>query len=178
MKTYYWLNQNRLLSHLRASFCALVIAGASLALPSIEASGPPLPASGQFFPCFTQTSARPVGENVIVTYDITGTSDGTFTGSFTGTEMDVVHRDGSITLHGSLVFTGSANGSPEGTLLVSYEGIGSLVTYHENLHVVFGQGTGGLAGVNAQGTAEGDVGGACGGDFGGMGTYTGQILMP
>jgi drug/metabolite transporter superfamily protein YnfA len=178
MKTYYWLNQNRFLSHLRTIFCALAIAGTSLTLPSAEAGGPPLPAYGGFFPCFTRTSARQAGENVIVTFDISGTSTGTFVGSFVGTEMDVVHRDGSITLHGSLLFTGSVNDSPEGTLVVSYEGIGSVVTYHENLQVVFREGTGGLAGINAQGTAEGDVGGACDGDFGGVGTYTGQILFP
>jgi hypothetical protein len=183
MKTYYWLNRNRFLSHLRRSLSALVIVGASLTLPNAEASGPPQPASGEFFPCFTRTSARPVGENVIVTFDISGTSTGTFSGSFVGTEMDVIHRDGSITLHGSLVFTGSLctdslNCGPEGTMVVSYEGIGSVVTYHENLQVVFRQGTGGLAGVNAQGTAEGDVGGACAGDFGGVGTYTGQVLLP
>jgi hypothetical protein len=30
--------------------------------------------------------------------------------------------------------------------------------------------------VHFQGTAEGDLGGACDGDFGGHGTYTGQIV--
>jgi hypothetical protein len=179
MKTYCWLNRNRLISHLRTIFCAMVIAGTLLTLPRAEAGGPPLLASGRFFPCFTQTSARPVGENVIVTYDITGSGDGTLAGSFIGTEMDVVHRNGSITLHGSLVFTGSLNGGPEeGTLVFTYEGIGSLVTFHETLRGVGRQGTGGLAGVYANLTLEGDVGGECDGDFGGVGTYTGQILMP
>jgi hypothetical protein len=90
--------------------------------------------------------------------------------------MDVVHRDGSITLHGSIVFTGSVNGSPEGTLVFTYEGIGNFYTGHENLRFVCTQGTGGLAGIYAQLTAEGDLGGACDGDFGGHGTYSGQIL--
>ena len=40
MKTYSWLNQNRFLSHLRTSFCALAIVGASLTLPSAEAADP------------------------------------------------------------------------------------------------------------------------------------------
>ena len=45
-------NRNRMISHLRASFCALVIVGALLTLPGAEA-GTPQPASGQFFPCFS-----------------------------------------------------------------------------------------------------------------------------
>jgi drug/metabolite transporter superfamily protein YnfA len=178
MKTYYWLNRNRFLSHLRTIFCALVIAGASLTLPSAEASGPPLPAYGGFFPCFTQTSARQVGENLIVTFDISGTSTGTFVGSFIGTELDVVHRDGSITLHGSLVLTGSVNDSAEGTLSFTYEGIGNAVTGHETLRAAGTQGTDGLSGLYVNLTLEGDVGPpAPGCTLSGMGTYTGQILF-
>jgi hypothetical protein len=179
MKTYYWLNQNRLMSHLRTSFCALVILGASLTLPSAEAGGPPLPASGEFFPCFTRTSARQVGENWIITFNISGSSTGTFTSTstgVTGTELDVVHRDGSITLHGSLLFTGSVNGR-SGTLLITYEGIGNALTGHETLRFTARQGTGDLAGVYAELTAEGDLGGACDGDFGGHGTYAGNVIF-
>ena len=74
-----------------------------------------------------------------------------------GTELDVVHRDGSITLHGSALFTGSVNGR-SGTLLFTYTGIGNAVTGHETLHFVGRQGTGDLAGLHANLTAEGDVG--------------------
>ena len=137
MKTYYWLNQNRFLSHLRTSFCAIAIVGTSLTLPSAEAGGgPPQSASGGFFPCFTQTSARQVGENLIITFDVTTTATGTFTGSLNGTELDVIHRDGSINLHGTALFTGTINGSPEGTLLFTYNGIGNANTGHETLHIV------------------------------------------
>src|SRR5438874_1800073 len=152
-------NRNRLISHLRASFCALVIVGALLTLPRAEASTPQ-PASGQLFPCFNYTGPpRQVGENLIITFNITGTSTGTFTGSFTGTELDIVHRDGSITKHGSFVLTASVTGRPgTGTLHFSFEGIGNAVTGHEILHGVGTQGTGGLAGVHANLTFEGDVG--------------------
>jgi hypothetical protein len=181
MKTYYWLNENRVLSHLRRSFSALIIAGAFLTLPGAEASGPPLPASGEFFPCFSYDWANPprqVGENWIITFNISGTSTGTVTGSVVGTELDVVHRDGSITLHGSFLFTGSVNGR-SGTLLVSYEGIGNVVTGHETLRFVGTQGTDGLTGVNVNLTAEGDVGAPQPGcDLSGAGTYTGWVLVP
>jgi Protein of unknown function (DUF3224) len=188
MKTHYWLDRNRFLSHLRGSFFALAIAGAVLTLPSSEASrrepaaGRPEPASGEFFPCFNYAGPpRQVGENLIVTFNISNwrTSTGTLIGSAEGTELDVVHRDGSITLHGTFLFTGSVNGR-SGTMLFSYEGIGNAVTGHETLRFVGRQGTGDLAGTYVNVTAEGDVvppdpNSGC--DLQGAGTYSGQILF-
>ncbi len=180
MKTYSWLNENRILSHLRTSFCALAIAGASLTLPSAEASGPPLPASGEFFPCFNYAGPpQQVGENVIITCNISNwrTSTGTVIGSAEGTELDVVHRDGSITLHGTFLFIGSVNGR-SGTMLFTYEGIGNAVTGHETLRFVGTQGTGDLAGTYVELSAEGDVGAPEPGcDLSGAGAYTGQIVF-
>jgi hypothetical protein len=184
MKTYYWLVRNRFLSHLRTIFCALAILGVPLAFPSSaadragRAAGTPEPASGEFFPCFNYAGpARPVGENVIITFNISGTATGTLTGSSVGTELDVVHRDGSITLHGSFLFTGSVNGM-SGTLVVSYEGIGNAVTGHETLRFVGSEGTGDLAGVYVNVTAEGDVGAPQPGcDLSGAGTYTGHVIL-
>ena len=168
------------ISHLRTIFCALAIIGVPLAIPSAEASGPPLPAKGEFSVCFTYAAPpRPVGENVIIMFNISGTLTGTFTGSFVGTELDVVHRDGSITKQGSFVFTGSVTGrSGTGTLHVTFEGIGSAVTGHEVLRGVARQGTGALAGVYVEETLEGDVGAPEPGcNFSGAGTYSGQILF-
>src|SRR4029453_6106368 len=170
-------NRNRLISHLRTSFCALVIVGALSTLPRAEA-GTPQPASGQFFPCFNYAGPpRQVGENLIITFNISGTATGTFTGARGGSELDVVHPDGSITLHGTLLFTGSVNGR-SGTLLLPYEGIGNAVTGHETLRFVGRQGTRDLAGVYANITAEGDVGAPEPGcDLSGVGTYTGQVVF-
>jgi len=183
MKTYYSFNRDRLLSHLLTSFCALAAAGALLTLPSAEAVGPrarPEPASGEFFPCFNYAGPpRQVGENLIITFNISNwrTSTGTFIGSAEGTELDVVHRDGSITKHGSFVFTGSVTGRQgTGTLQVTFEGIGNAVTGHEVLRAVGRQGTGALAGVYDEVTVEGDVGAPQPGcNFSGAGTYSGQI---
>jgi hypothetical protein len=92
--------------------------------------------------------------------------------------MDVVHRDGSITLHGSIVFTGSVNGGPQGTMFFTYEGIGNAATGHETLRFVGTQGAGGLAGVYANLTAEGDVGAPSEGcDVSGAGTYSGNLIF-
>ena len=171
-------NRHQLISYLRTSFCALAIVGTALTLPSAVASGPPIPASGGFFPCFNYAGPpRQVGDNLIITFNVTGTVTGTFVGSFAGTEMQVVHRDGSINIHGSFVFTGSVNGS-SGTLFVTYEGIGNAVTGHETLRAAGRQGTGALSGVYAEITLEGDVGAPNAGcALSGMGTYNGQILF-
>lgn len=182
MKTYYWLDRNRLLSHLRTSFCAVAIIGALLTLPGADGVQPrarPEPASGGFFPCFNYAGPpRQVGENVIVRFNVTVTATGTFTGTDVATELDVVHRDGSITLHGTGLFTGSLNGGPEGTLIFTYNGIGNAVTGHETLHIVGNTGTGGLAGVHFEGTAEGDLGAPSPGcDVSGAGTYTGHVIF-
>ena len=179
MKTYYWFNRNRFLSHLRTSFCALAIVGVALTLPSAVA-GTPQPASGYFYPCFNYAGPpRQVGDNLIITFSVSGPATGTFTGSSTGTELDVVHPDGSITLHGTLLFTGSIN-ERSGTLLLSYEGIGNAVTGHETLRFVGRQGTGDLAGIYANVTAEGDVvppdpNSGC--DLQGAGTYSGYVIF-
>jgi hypothetical protein len=156
--------------------CALVSLVA--AMTSAEAARPE-PASGEFFPCFNYAGPpRQVGENLIITFSISGaSSNGTFIGSVEGTELDVVHRDGSITLHGTFLFTGSVNGR-SGTMLFSYEGIGNAVTGHETLRFVGRQGTGGLAGIYANLTAEGDVGAPNPGcDLSGAGTYTGHVVF-
>ena len=169
------VNQSRLLSHLRTSFCALTIVSALLVLPSAEAS-PPQPASGEFFPCFTYAgSPRQVGQNTIVIFNVTTTATGTFTGSLEGTELDIVHRDGSIALYGTALFTGSIN-RRSGTLLVFYTGRGNANTGQETLNWVAGNGTDGLAGVRGHGTSEGDLGAPSPGcDVSGAGTYNGQI---
>jgi hypothetical protein len=172
--------QMKTISHLRTILCALAIIGVPLAFPGAEASGPPLPANGEFFPCFNYAAPpRQVGENLIILFNISGTSTGTFTGSFAGTELDVVHRDGSITKNGSAVLTGSITGRQgTGTLQFTYEGIGNAVTGHEVLRGVARQGTGALAGVYVEETLEGDVGAPEPGcNFSGAGTYSGQILF-
>ena len=174
-------NPNPLISHLRTSFCALVIIGLPLAFPSAEASGPPLPARGEFFLCFNYAGPpRQVGENLIIMFNVSGTLTGTFTGSFVGTELDVVHRDGSITKQGSFVFTGSVTGRPgTGTLHVTFEGIGNAVTGHEVLRAVGREGTGALSGVYMEVTVEGDVGAPKPGcNFSGAGTYTDRFCLP
>ena len=171
MKTYYWFNRNRFLSHLRTSFCALAIVGASLTLPSAEASTPE-PASGAFSTCYHITSIRYAGPNTIITFNIVSTVTGTFTGSLIGTERDVIHPDHSITFEGSAIFTDE---SECGALLFTYTGTGNAQTGSESAHFVAGQGSGCYAGVHVEGTFEGNLVPAQGCDVAGAGTYNGQF---
>jgi hypothetical protein len=138
MKTNYWLDQNRFLSHLRTSFCALAIAGASLTLPSAEADPPLIPAIGSYSPCFQKISEQQVGQNTIITYSVTASTTGTFTGSLVeGTERDVIHPDGSITFNGSALFV---HASECGTVEFTYTGTGNQNTHEESGHFVGNRG--------------------------------------
>ncbi len=175
MKTNCWFNRNRLPSHLRRYFCALAIAGASLTLPSVEA-GTPGPASGGFNPCFNFAGPpTQAGPNTVITFSVTATFTGTFTGSAIITERDIIHPDGSITFHGSGVFTDQ---SDCGTFLFTYSGTGSTVNGSESAHFVGGRGTGCFDGLHTEGTFQGNlVGPSAQCAVAGAGTYTGQILF-
>ena len=174
-----------ILSHLRTIFCALAIAGVLLVFPSAgtgaprSASGPPIFGSGETHSCYNYAGPpRQVGENVIITFNTVVEATGTFTGTSTGIEMDVVHPDGSITVHGTGLFTGSFNGGPEGTLVQTWHGTVSGVTGHATVLSIGREGTGGLAGNNSQATVETDpTAPAPGCDLSVTGTYTARIVV-
>ena len=173
MNTNCWFNRNGLLLHLRRSFCVLAIVGASLSLPTAEA-GKPEPASGGFSPCFNFAGPpTQAGPNTIIIFNVAATFTGTFTGSAILTERDVIHPDGSITFHGSGVYTDQ---SGCGTFLVNYSGKGSAVTGAESAHFVGRQGTGCFAGVHTCGTFQGNlIGGSTECAVAGAGTYSGRV---
>ena len=137
----------------------------------------PGPASGGFNPCFNFASPpSQAGPNTIIAFSVTATFTGTFTGSSIGTELDVIHPDGSITFEGSGVFTGSVGGK-SGTFLFTYTGTGSAVNGSESAHFVGRQGSGDLTGVYTEGTFQGNLVPASGGcAVSGAGSYLGQIL--
>jgi len=177
MKTNYWFNQNRLLSHLRTSFCALAIVGTSLTLPSAQADRPEQHGrvSGNFYPCFHIANVQQAGRNTIYTFSVTATFTGTFTGSAIITERDIIHPDGTITLHGSGIFTDQ---SGCGTFLFTYSGKGSALDGSESARIVGGQGTGCFAGLHTEGTFQGNlVGPSAQCAVAGAGTYNVQVLF-
>jgi hypothetical protein len=141
------MNKTKIKQQLRGGFFALAIVGALLTLPKAQAQ--PIPASGSTTDCEHVISVRTVGPSTIITSSITTCFHGTFEGTWVGTERDVIHPNGTVTIQVSGVFSGTVNGR-SGTCVAS-----STVALTRNgdvTHWVVDQGTGDLAGLHGQGT--------------------------
>ncbi len=130
------MNKPKIKQQLRRGFFALAIVGALLTLPKAQAQ--PIPASGSTTDCEHIISVRTAA-----------CFHGTFDGTWVGTERDVFRADGTGTVQGSGVFSGTVNGR-SGTMVFSYQV--SISRNGEVTHWVVDQGTGGLAGLHGQGT--------------------------
>jgi Protein of unknown function (DUF3224) len=138
---------------LRRGFFALAIVGALLTLPIAQAQ--PIPASGSTTDCEHVISVRTAGQNTIITSSITTCfHDGTFEGTWVGTERDVIHPNGTLTGQASGVFSGTVNGR-SGTCVFSL--VVSITRNGDVTHWVVDQGTGDLAGLHGQGTFQNDI---------------------
>lgn len=153
----------------------LVVALATLAPSAAAAASPSV--SGTWDDCNVVTSVATAGPNVIVTVGITENFQGAMSGSYVGTERDVVYANGSATLHGSGVFTGTIDGRT-GTATYRYRGIFPVDAPAHLTWVLIGR-TGGLASAQGQGTFTGGFDGVTDACDGGLysGTYEGKIRM-
>jgi len=143
------MNKPTIKQHLRRSFFALAIVGALLTLPKAQAQ--PIPVTGSSTDCEHIISVRTVGPNTIITLEITTCFHGTLEGTVVGTERDVIHPNGTVTVQGSGVFSGTVN-ERSGTCVFSYQ-----VNVPQASHWVVDQGTGDLAGLHGQGTTSNAV---------------------
>src|SRR5712664_502064 len=79
----------------------------------------------------------------------------TFTGAFQGMSIQtfslIISSTGQYVIHGKGVFTGTVEGSESGTANYLSAGTGTFSPYSQQGHLTFGQGTGGLVGLHAQG---------------------------
>ena len=141
------MNKTKIKQQLRRGFFALAIVGALLTLPKAQAQ--PIPATFNSTDCEHVISVRTVGRNTIITLEETGCFHGTFEGTWVGTERDVIHPNGTVTLQTSGVFSGTANGR-SGTCVTSFSA--ALTRNGDVTHWVVDQGTGDLAGVHGHGT--------------------------
>src|SRR5207248_9242233 len=116
-KEIEFMNKPKIKQQLRTGFFALAIVGALLTLPKAQAQ--PIPASGSTIDCEPVISVRTVGQNTIITLEITVCFHGTFEGTWVGIERDRFHADGTGTVHGSGIFSGTVNGR-SGTMVFSY----------------------------------------------------------
>lgn len=155
---------------------AFVVVIAILA-PAAVSAGTRLSMSGTWDDCNFAPVVRTSGPNTIVTIGITENFYGPMSGTYVGTERDVIFADGSATFHGSGVFTGTIGGAT-GTATYRYEGIFPIDAPFHARWVLIGQ-SGGLASATGQGTFGGTFGeitDACdGGTF--SGSYEGRVRV-
>jgi hypothetical protein len=146
------MNKPNIKQQLRRAFFALAIVGALLTLPKAQAQ--PIPVSGSSTDCEHVISVQSRGPNTIITLSETGCFHGTFEGTWVGTEQDVIHPNGTVTIQASGVFSGTVN-ERSGTCVIS--SAVSLTRNGDVTHWVVDQGTGDLAGLHGQGTFQGDA---------------------
>ena len=153
----------------------LVVAVAAFAPAAASASSPSI--SGTWDDCNFAPVVGTAGPNVIVTIGITENFQGGMSGSYVGTERDVVFPTGGATFHGSGLFTGTIDGRT-GTATYRYEGIAPVGAAIRVNWVLIGR-SGGIASVQGQGTFTGGFDGVSDVCDAGLysGTYEGQIRM-
>ena len=133
----------------------LLLAAASAVVAATPASAaPPAPVTGTFaLVTSTTTSIRTADGNTFITVNRTAALSGTFTGTTTDTTTLVMHSNGTTSLRGAGTCICTVEGR-SGTLEYRFEGSGVFPTSGSGRYVV-GQGTGGLAGLHAEGPFSG-----------------------
>jgi len=155
---------------------SILAAVAAIAVPALS-SAAPVEASGTWDDCNFAPSFRTAGPNTVETVGITENFFGTLTGTYVGTESDVIYADGSATFHGSGIFTGNVAGR-SGTAAYRYEGIAPANQPFHATWVLVGDG-GSLGSVRGHGTFGGNFDGVTGACDGGIfsGSYEGALNL-
>src|SRR5207245_2656700 len=133
------------------------------------ASAPPTPATGSFPLSTSPPTAQAAGGNMILTYDSSFTSTGTFVGTCSGQAVTVTHADGTANTKATCTFTGTV-GDKSGTAMFHIVAQGKGSSFRGHFTILAG-GTGGLANLRG----EGRFSGTATGPLTSAGTYTGQI---
>jgi hypothetical protein len=128
----------------------------------------PSSSSGTIVGTFPIVSMRVAGENTIIQFSSAFVFTGTLSGTCSGMERDVIHQDRSRTFFGTCNFVGTVEGG-SGTLLIRYEGSGSLASFGGN--AVGYDGAGGLTGLSWQASWSAQVTGP----LSAAGTYSGRV---
>jgi len=133
----------------------VLVVAASAALAAPASATPPSPVSGTFaVASVTTTSTRTAGGNTFITLTRTAVVSGTFTGITTDEVLLVMHANGTTSLRGEGTCVCTVEGR-SGTFDYRFGGSGIFPTSGSGRYVV-GHGTGGLAGLHAQGPFNGD----------------------
>jgi hypothetical protein len=135
---------------------SVLVVAAATAFTAVNASAtPPSPVTGTFsVVSTTTTSTRTAGGNTFITLTRTAAVAGTFTGTATDDVLLVMHANGTTSLRGAGTCTCAIEGRT-GTFDYRFQGSGIFPTSGSG-HYVVTHGTGGLAGLHAQGPFSGD----------------------
>jgi hypothetical protein len=114
----------------------------------------PVQGGGTFTISFTPVPERTADGNTFIDYTFTETTLGIFDGTRVGSGELVIHADGSLNTINSGTFTGTIAGR-SGTAEMSFRGSGTFASAGGSYTVTGG--TGGLAGVHAEGKDSGSA---------------------
>ena len=138
---------------MRTVLVLVVAVSAVLAAPA--SATPPSPVTGSFaVVAATTTSTRTAGGTTFTTLTRTAVVTGTFTGTTTDEVLLVMHANGTTSLRGAGTCVCTIEGR-SGTFDYRFVGSGVFPTSGSGSYVVR-HGTGGLAGLHAQGPFSGD----------------------
>ena len=137
----------RIMAILTASVACVCLGGTS-AEAATPASG-----SGTFTISFVPVVERIADGNTFIDYTFVENDAGIVNGTRIGSGELVIHPDGSFNTQNTAIFTGSMAGSQSGTAEMDFWGSGTFALAGGNFTATHG--TGGLAGVHAQGTDSG-----------------------
>jgi hypothetical protein len=133
----------------------VLVVAASAALAAPASATPPSPVTGTFgVVTATPTSTRTADGTTFTTLTRTAFVSGTFTGTTTDEVLLVMHANGTTSLRGEGTCVCTVDGR-SGTFDYRFRGSGIFPTSGSGTYVV-GHGTGGLAGLHAQGPFSGD----------------------
>ena len=138
---------------LRLATLALVSALGLAVAPAVYANEL-VQANGTFTVSFSPVSLRTADGNTFIDYTFSTRMLGAFEGTRTGSGSLVIHPDGSFNTENSGIFTGTIAGA-SGTAVIRERASGTFASAAASFSV--GHGTGGLAGVHAEGTDSGSA---------------------
>jgi len=128
---------------------AVIMVLSMMLIPALAV--PPGNAAGEWTYTVLDMDGEEVGCNTVISMTDEGTFDGTFVGTETEDGMVVIHCNGKWSFKGNLSFEGTVNGSQPGTMEMRIVGTSSDGTLWQGTWVIL-SGTEGLATLRGQGT--------------------------
>jgi len=148
------LTKSTVTRHLLRFLMLPLVSAVWLGVPPAAYADEPVQGGGTFTISFTPVPERTADGNTFIEYRFTETWQGILDGTRVGSGELIIHADGSFNTIGSGTFTGTIAGR-SGTAVISFRGSGTFASAGGSYTVTGG--TGGLAGVHAEGKDSGSA---------------------